>query len=63
VAPLIAVPDPMTDDGTALLVSIPAERTIQDVTAAAIKAGAKVESSALVGSHAARYTVPAKKPK
>jgi hypothetical protein len=51
----------MTDDGTALLVSIPAERTIQDVTAAAIKAGAKVESSALVGSHANRYTVAADK--
>jgi chorismate mutase len=56
---LIAVPDPMLDDGTALLVSIPAGSRLDDVTAALVKAGARVHSSALVGSHATRYTVPA----
>jgi chorismate mutase len=62
-APLIAVPDPMADDGAALLVSVPAGGKIADVVAALVKAGAKVHSSALVGSHATRYTVPAKNPK
>lgn len=62
-APLIAVPDPMTDDGTALLVSVPAGSKLADVTAALVKAGAKVHSTALVGSHATRYTVPAKSAK
>jgi chorismate mutase len=62
-AALIAVPDPMADDSTALLVSVPAGTKIADVTAALVKAGVKVQSSALVGSHATRYTVPAKKPK
>ena len=62
-APLVAVPDPMADDGTALLISVPAGGKIGDVTAALVKAGAKVHSTALVGSHATRYTVPAKKPK
>ena len=62
-AALIAVPDPMVDDATALLISVPAGGKIDDVTAALLKAGAKVYSSALVGSHATRYTVPAKKPK
>ena len=60
-AALIAVPDPMLDDGTALLISVPAGNKIADVTAALAKAGAKVNSSALVGSHATRYTVPAAK--
>ena len=62
-APLIAVPDPMVDDGTALLISVPDGRKITDITAALIKAGAEVHSTALVGSHATRYTVPAKTPK
>jgi chorismate mutase len=62
IAPLIAVPDPMLDDGTALLVSVPAGSKIGEVTAALTKAGAKVDSTALVGSHATRYTVPSKKP-
>jgi chorismate mutase len=62
-AALIAVPDPMVDDATALLISVPTGGKIADVTAALVKAGAKVHSSALVGSHATRYTVPAKKPK
>ncbi len=55
----IAVPDPMLDDGTALLISVPAGGRIADIQAALVKAGAKVHSSALVGSHATRYTVPA----
>lgn len=62
-APLIAVPDPMLDEGAALLVSVPAGGKIADVTAALVKAGVEVHSSALVGSHATRYTVPAKNPK
>jgi chorismate mutase len=62
IAPLIAVPDPMVDEGTALLVSVPAGSKIGDVSAALVKAGAKVDSTALVGSHATRYTVPSKKP-
>jgi chorismate mutase len=62
-APLIAVPDPMLDDGTALLVSVPHGGKIADITVALVKAGAEVHSSALVGSHATRYTVPAKNPK
>jgi len=57
------VPDPMADDGAALLVSVPAGSKIGDVTAALVKAGAKLTSSALVGGHATRYTVPANKPK
>ena len=61
--PLIAVPDPMLDDGTALLVSVPAGHKIADVVAALVKAGATIQSSALVGSHATRYTVAAKTPK
>ena len=60
-AELMAVPDPMADDGTALLVSVPAGGKLADVSAALVKAGVKVQSSALVGSHATRYTVPAKK--
>jgi chorismate mutase len=62
-AALIAVPDPMADDSTVLLVSVPAGSKIADVTVALVRAGVKVHSSALVGSHATRYTVPAKKPK
>ena len=61
-APLIAVPDPMLDDGMALLISVPAGRSIAGITAALVKAGANVHSSALVGSHATRYTVPVKNP-
>jgi chorismate mutase len=60
-AALVAVADPMLDDGTALLVSVPAGNKIADVTVALAKAGAEVNSSALVGSHATRYTVPAAK--
>jgi chorismate mutase len=57
-AEVIAVPDRALG-GTALLVSVPAGGKVADITAALTKAGAKVLSSALVGSHATRYTVPA----
>ncbi len=59
-ADVIAVPD-RAFDGAALLVST--ERGgIDAVTAALLKLGASIRSSALVGSHATRYTVPAKSP-
>jgi chorismate mutase len=56
----IAVPD-SAFDGAALLVSLPAGGDLEDVTAALVKAGASVRSTALVGSHATRYTVPAER--
>jgi hypothetical protein len=46
-------------DGASLLVSISAPQTFDGIKAALIAAGASVRSSALVGSHATRYTVPA----
>ena len=59
-AEIIAVPD-TAFDGAALLVSVPAGRKLADVTGALVKAGASVRSTALVGSHATRYTVPSEK--
>ena len=58
VAEIIAVPD-RAFDGAALLASLPAGRKLADLTSALVKAGASVRSSALVGSHATRYTVAA----
>jgi hypothetical protein len=55
-ADFIAVPD-RAFDGAALLISLPAGVTLEAVSAALVKAGATVRSSALVGSHATRYTV------
>ena len=43
-------------DGAALLISVPHGQTLAAITAALVKAGASVRSSALVGSHATRYT-------
>ena len=60
VADFIAVPD-RAFDGAALLVTVPRERELSGITDALIKAGASVRSTALVGSHATRYTVPADK--
>jgi len=57
-AEVIAVPEG-TFDGAALLVSVP-KGEIEALTAALVKAGASVRSKALVGSHATRYTVPAR---
>ena len=55
-AEIVAVPDTAMD-GAALLVSIAAPASIQTVTSALVEAGASVRSTALVGSHATRYTV------
>ena len=55
----IAVPD-RAFDGAALLVTLPKEVALDEVGAVLVKAGASLRSSALVGSHATRYTVAAK---
>jgi chorismate mutase len=57
-AEVIAMPD-SAFDGAALLISLPAGRTIAQATDALVKAGVSVRSSALVGSHATRYTIAA----
>jgi chorismate mutase len=54
---IVAVPD-TAFDGAALLVSIAGPGTLEKIKSALIEAGASVRSSALVGSHATRYTVP-----
>ena len=55
-ADVIAVPD-RAFDGAALLVSV--ERGgIKAVSDALVRIGASIRSTALVGSHATRYTVP-----
>ena len=54
----IAVPD-RAFDGAALLITLPKEVALEAISAALVKAGATVRSSALVGSHATRYTVGA----
>ena len=60
-ADVIAVPD-SAYDGAALLVSVPQAFGIAKVTDALVKAGVSVRSSALVGSHATRYTLPGARP-
>jgi chorismate mutase len=55
-ADVIAVPD-QAFDGAALLVSLP-HGSVDAVSAALVKSGTSIRSSALVGSHATRYTVP-----
>ena len=55
-AEIVAVPD-TAFDGAALLVSVTAGH-LEKIKSALIEAGASVRSSALVGSHATRYTVP-----
>jgi chorismate mutase len=57
-AEVIAVPD-RAFDGAALLMSIPKGGSIAGVTDVLVKAGASVRGTALVGSHATRYRVPA----
>ena len=57
----IAVPD-RAFDGAALLVTLPEGVALAEIGKALVKAGASVRSSALVGSHARRYTVAAEKP-
>jgi chorismate mutase len=56
-ADVVAVPD-TAFDSAALLVSITAPSSIEQIRAALIAAGASVRSTALVGGHATRYTVP-----
>jgi chorismate mutase len=57
-AEIVAVPD-TAFDGAALLVSVAASTSsLEKIRSALIEAGASVRSSALVGSHATRYTVP-----
>src|ERR1700749_3138481 len=55
-AEIVAVPD-TAFDGAALLISITGTSILDRIKAALIEAGASVRSSALVGSHARRYTV------
>ena len=55
-ADIIAVPD-RAFDGAALLISVPTGG-IREVSAELVKIGASIRSSALVGSHATRYTIP-----
>ncbi len=57
----IAVPD-RAFDGAALLVTLPKEIALDQIAETLVKARASLRSSALVGSHARRYTVPAEKP-
>ncbi len=58
-AEVIVVPD-NAFDGAALLVSIPQGGSITTITDTLVAAHASVRASTLVGSHATRYTVPAK---
>jgi chorismate mutase len=55
-ADVIAVPD-RAFDGAALLISAPTGG-IGEVSAELVKIGASIRSTALVGSHATRYTIP-----
>jgi chorismate mutase len=55
-AEVIAEPDGAFD-GAALLVSVPQGQKLAAIVAALVKAGASVRSTALVGSHATRYTL------
>lgn len=58
-AEVIAQPD-SGFDSAALLISVPQSRKLEQVLASLKEAGASVRSSALVGGHATRYTVPPK---
>lgn len=60
-AEVIAEPDGAFD-GAALLISVPKGQTLGTITHALIKAGASVRSTALVGSHATRYTLSGESP-
>lgn len=60
-AEAVAVPDGAFD-GAALLISVPQDRTLADILDALVKSGASVRSTALVGSHATRYTVESARP-
>lgn len=55
-ADAVAVPDGAFD-GAALLISVPQDKKLGDITDALVQAGVSIRSTALVGSHATRYTV------
>jgi chorismate mutase len=55
-AEIVAVPD-AAFDGAAVLVSVAGSGSLDKIKTALIEAGASVRSTALVGSHATRYTV------
>jgi hypothetical protein len=55
-AEIVAVPD-TAFDGAALLASITTRDGLDRLKTALVNAGASVRSTALVGSHASRYTV------
>jgi chorismate mutase len=57
-AEFIAVPD-RAFDGAALLISVPAGGSIASIGQTLVEAGVSLRASALVGSHATRYTVEA----
>src|SRR5216683_1526187 len=57
-AEAVAVPD-HAFDGAALLLPVAQGRTLDEIAAALVNAGASVRSRALVGSHERRYTVTA----
>jgi len=57
-AEFIAVPD-RAFDGAALLVSVPPGGSFATIRDTLVQAGASLRASALVGSHATRYTVDA----
>jgi hypothetical protein len=56
-AEIVAVPD-AAFDGAALLVSVTKDIGFEAIKTALFEAGASVRSTALVGSHATRYTMP-----
>jgi len=58
-AEVVAQPD-TGFDSAALLISVPQSRKLEQVLLSLKEAGASVRSSALVGGHATRYTVPPK---
>lgn len=60
-ADVVAVPDGAFD-GAALLISVPQGRTLADILEALVRAGASVRATALVGSHASRYTITGARP-
>jgi chorismate mutase len=59
-ADFLAVPD-RAFDGAALLITLPRDVSLDTVKDTLLEAGVTVRSTALVGSHATRYTVPAEK--
>lgn len=59
VTEFVAVPDRAVD-GAALLITVNHGHSLAEATDALVKAGATVHATALVGSHATRYTVGAK---